>query len=153
MAEKETTHYKLPYPTSAGEVKLGAADFEELAKVTDETLYEKYAGAWESLVLGAKAEENPSVQTLRVRKEMGITVARLRGGVVAKAGQEIKPGETIATLPAGWRPPNLVAVAVVLSGGQAGYIEITAAGVIKPGVVSVTATAAVLLDSVTFNLT
>ena len=33
MAEKETAApWKLPYPTSAGEVKLGATDFEELAE-------------------------------------------------------------------------------------------------------------------------
>lgn len=40
MPEKETTNFKLPYPTSAGEVKAGATDFEELAVKVDTVLKE-----------------------------------------------------------------------------------------------------------------
>lgn len=40
MPEKETTHLKLPYPTSAGEVKTGPKDFEELAVAVDSAVFE-----------------------------------------------------------------------------------------------------------------
>ncbi|HTQ67258.1 MAG TPA: hypothetical protein VMI13_01060 [Solirubrobacteraceae bacterium] len=51
MPEKETTNWKIPYPTSTGEVKLGATDMEESAKAIDKILTEhvlivkKYAGS------------------------------------------------------------------------------------------------------------
>ena len=39
MPEGETTHLKLPYPTSAGELKNGATDIQELAETLDTVLY------------------------------------------------------------------------------------------------------------------
>src|SRR5258708_12777309 len=47
MAEKETSPWKLPYPTSAGEVKLGATDFEELAEKINTLFNEKFF-VWKS---------------------------------------------------------------------------------------------------------
>lgn len=61
MPEKTTTHFALPYPTSAGEVKVGATDFEELAVKLDSVIFEgnKVASGTSYSAQSARAEKTP----------------------------------------------------------------------------------------------
>ena len=61
MAEKTTTHFALPSPTSAGEVKNGAVNIEELANKVDEVLYEGNKVA-NGQVYGAKTEKTSGTE-------------------------------------------------------------------------------------------
>jgi hypothetical protein len=107
------------------------------------------ASAWSALVLGAKVEAG-ALQTPGVRRE-GVT-ARLRGLPKIKAGEELKVGETLATVPAGMRPP--AAVQLSATSGAVGPIPILVAttGIITVGV-SIAVGNAAPLDGLTYNLT
>ncbi len=109
-------------------------------------------GAWTELTLGVKTQAVASLQTPRCRTEQGATSVRLRGGLQAKAGEEIGAAGTLATLPEGFRPPGTVDVAAYMSPGTLILLEITTAGLLKPSV-AVKSEVFVLLDSITFNLT
>jgi hypothetical protein len=101
------------------------------------------AGAWTAITPGAKVqavttEETP---TCEVRTEQGSASARLRGNLEVKAGEELKIGEKLLTLPVGARPASTV----VLQTGFASTITGNATAVtliIKPSGVVTLASAA-----------
>src|SRR5438552_1460727 len=105
-----------------GEVASGVQVMENFTVLKEhiETLETGQTGAWtiyESL--SAKLEESAAFATVRVRKELGATVARLRGVLVVKAGETLSPGELALTLPAGFRPTGKAVGLVASAGGGA----------------------------------
>lgn len=107
-------------------------------------------GAWTALTLGAKIEAGTTIgQTPRVRAEQGDTSARLRGSLVVQSGQELKGGETLATLPVGFRPPATI---VLPQQGTAGFPLVASTGEIEM-TGNVPSKGTVFLDGLTFNLT
>jgi hypothetical protein len=122
---------------------------EKLAKAIQEKITPT---AWEGLTLGTKVEAG-TLQTPGVRAEDGKTMARLRGSPKVKAAEEVKAGETIATIPAGFRPPSTVHLATMNpQTGVAGELIIASTGVITAAGGYVAANE-ILLDGLSFNLT
>lgn len=111
-------------------------------------------GAWTALTLGAKIEEGKLGQSTRARTEVAGNRVFLRGEPKVKNGEELVSGETLAVLPIGLRPPELVITsAVALSSGNVPVaLEISSAGIIKV-LVNLKSKEAVWLDGVSFNLT
>ncbi len=97
MPEKTTPIRALPFPTSAGEVKLGAVDIEELATKLDETMLgltsgETYAAT--KVVTKAEAEAGiepsatrPAFVILTVDKLKGLTVGGVAIGTTETTGR------------------------------------------------------------------
>ena len=108
-------------------------------------------GVWTETALGAKVEEAAGWQTVRVRREQVGSTARLRGVLAVKAGQELVAGETVLTLPVGFRPPLKIRMAIVVEAGDV-RTEITAAGVMVLNE-NIKETRAIYLDGLTWNLT
>lgn len=106
-------------------------------------------GVWTALTLGPKIEANATYQTPRCRTEQG--VVRLRGALNEKAGEELKGGETLATLPEGFRPPGKVLMGLVTKAAGVVTLQIETNGVMFTSGLPLAAT--VLLDGITFNLT
>lgn len=106
-------------------------------------------GVWTALTLGPKIEANATYQTPRCRTEQG--VVRLRGALNEKAGEELKGGETLATLPEGFRPPGKVLMGLVTKAAGVVTLQIETTGVMFTSGLPLAAT--VLLDGITFNLT
>jgi hypothetical protein len=108
--------------------------------------------AWAVMAsLSAKVEEIAAQQTLGARNEDGATMTRLRGGLKVKAGEELKAGETICTLPEGRRPLKLVKVMGVMSSNFS-VLSIATTGVVTAST-NWGATTECSLDGITFNLT
>jgi hypothetical protein len=103
-------------------------------------------GPWTAVTLGAKLEANASFQTIRARTESGGASVRLRGVPTVKSTEELKTGETLLTLPVGFRPPG-----TVFTAATSPAIEISAAGIITANA-AVLEHVGVVLDGVTFNL-
>lgn len=129
------------------EIKKEAVNEKKLIKALQEKLNPT---AWENLTLGAKVEAGGG-QVPAARAEDGKTMVRLRGRPKIKAGEELKIGETLATIPAGLRPIGTIQMPVQL-GAAIGYLTITEAGVITASA-AVTAGLSVGLDAITYNLT
>jgi hypothetical protein len=72
MAEKTTTHYAFPYPTSVGEVKLGGTNIGELAIKLDEVLFEKNLGSIQ-VAAGAVYSAQVTTRTVGVEYEPSAT--------------------------------------------------------------------------------
>lgn len=131
----------------------GFIDEENLSVALKEKL-SLAPGKWSNLVLGPKMESAGSPQTPGARTELNAAVARLRGIVIVKFGEELKAGETLFTLPAGTRPPTQIRLGVVTQGEKSAYILIAAAtGVATLGSASLGSEKTVFLDGQTFNLT
>jgi hypothetical protein len=105
--------------------------------------------AWTALSLGAKIEAGSPAGS--VRTEQGATSSRLEGLLKVKAGQKLEPGETLATIPLGFRPIAEVFLTPVIT-TTTGYLKVTTAGVISVSV-ALAETTFVALDGLTFNLT
>lgn len=108
-------------------------------------------GPWAELALSAKLEAVTGDQTIRVRRELMGSSARLRGNGKVKAAEEITAGATIATLPLGFRPPATIAVTGSVGSSAAVFI-VTAAGVVT-SFSAISAGTAFSLDGLSFNLT
>lgn len=91
-----------PIPLAGFGTGLSKAEVEALvaAAIAAQT------SAWENIALTAKTESAPAENypTFGVRTEDNKTVARLRGGIKIKEAQTGKTGETLFTIPAGFRP-------------------------------------------------
>lgn len=111
-----------------------------------EQIQTEYVGSWMPLALGAKVEEAAGLQTLRARTENLGASARMRGAAKVKAGEELKGGETLLTLPPSLRPPGTVKEVTNQE------ITITSAGVVSV-TANLPAASVVLLDNLSFNLT
>ncbi len=83
MPEKTTTHFAFPYPTSAGEVKNGAVDIEELAKKLDEFLFERLLTLSEKAVSGAATSGQMVKCTAAITVTAPAVAASALFGVVA----------------------------------------------------------------------
>jgi hypothetical protein len=109
-------------------------------------------GGWIPTVLGEKVEQLAGFQTIRVRAELHGATVRLRGAAVVKAGQELASGETVLTLPVGYRPLEKVRMVGVTETTEAARVSITTAGVLSFGI-AVKEGRGIYLDGLTFNLT
>jgi hypothetical protein len=109
------------------------------------------AGSWEAPSLGAKVEESAAGQTVRCRKENGGAIVRLRGAAKVRSGQTLSIGETVLTLPVGFRPPALVQCVAVTSATATSF-SIATSGVVTLAA-STAATVEIALDNITFNIT
>lgn len=85
MPEKETTHLSLPYPTSAGEVKNGATDIEELAAKLDTLLYENGVRT-SGVMVRQESGATPGVLSWGLIEETGTTIHGSGDFVSAKVG-------------------------------------------------------------------
>ena len=89
------------------------------------------AGPWEPLTLSAKVrEESSGVPTPRARIELLGNIVRLRGMLEVRSGDELKIGETLATLPVGLRPKldDSFAAALVNTAKPPVWIEVQTTG-------------------------
>lgn len=109
-------------------------------------------GAWTALTLGPKIEASGSAQSIRVRLEQGASSVRMRGTPVVKIGETLTAGETLATLPLGFRPPGLITVPMTTSSAVTTSLTIATTGVVALAN-NLAATRAVFFDGLTFNLT
>lgn len=107
----------------------------------------KLRSAWEALVLGPKIETG-GLQEPAVRSDDGANFAELRGAAKAKAAENLAVGETLFTLPAGFRPPANVEYET-----PKGQIKIAAATGVVTLSFELKAGEVVRLDGVGFNLT
>jgi hypothetical protein len=153
----DSTNLKALAEIVGTQLKNGTIEEKQLSAALVKRLGEAVTvGVWKALELGAKVEEaKVGLQTARVRAELGLNTARLRGGLVIKAGQELKEGETLFTLPVGFRPPASVYLMGAVEHGAVRSIRQMA--VLPTGEVSLSGAVEengiVCLDSVTFNLT
>jgi hypothetical protein len=134
-------------------VSILSADIENVAaQVAPSNL----VGPWVTVGLGSKLEEASSLQTVRVRKEMGGAVARMRGAVKVKPGQKLEAGEGVWLPPSGYSPSGAINTPCF----AIATLAITAANMVIPtsGYVFLQSTAvpegtAIDLDGLTYNLT
>jgi hypothetical protein len=110
------------------------------------------AGPWTAVVLGPKIEARPGIQAPEVRTELHAASARVRGGFQAKAAENLAIGETLFTLPVGFRPPALIEITQTSTAGVVLIVKIAATGVVTLSK-ELKAGEAVLFDGETFNLT
>lgn len=100
--------------------------------------------AWTAVTLGAKLE-SPVVEAFRtamVRTENNGATARIRGLVKVKAGETLATGETLMTLPVGFRPAEQLVIRVHSNVAEASpfNVLVSTAGVVTwGGVASVAA--------------
>lgn len=111
-------------------------------------------GAWTSLTLGTKVEaflEN--FRTPMVRTENVGATGRIRGALKVKAGETVAPGETLLTLPVGFRPAERINIEPRTS-EPALSVNIAATGVMTlAGASAVAGTILPLEGPFTFSLT
>jgi hypothetical protein len=104
--------------------------------------------------LGAKVEENAGKLDAG-RTTSAAQVAALRGALKIKAAQELKPGETLCTLPPALRPasPQALDICHGIATTSVGNRLLVAANGVVTLAVAVLAAEEVFLDGITFPLT
>lgn len=130
-------------------------NFEQIQRIVNEG-----EEPWVELSYGPKMESYAEgFQTPGSRVEESGAALRLRGIIKVKAGETLKLGETIFTLPEGSRPPGKVDLFCYGETGAAtaGLIQIATTGVVTV-VAWLSGTEAgagkvLILDGLTFNLT
>lgn len=107
---------------------------------------------WEDLkpVFGAKIEEGTG-KFQSVRTEANQQVARLAGAVKVKSGSGLTAGETLLTLPLGYRPARAQVIDCVHGAQVANKLLIATTGVVTLAV-TVAETLEVDLDGTTYPL-
>jgi hypothetical protein len=70
-------------------------------------------GAWTALTLSGKVQQVSGYEAAAVRTEDGGATARLRG--VLEITSEVKAGETVFTIPSGYRPQHIVEIGLGVS--------------------------------------
>ena len=111
-------------------------------------------GEWTALALGSKVKQVPGFESAAVRAEGAGSSARLRG--VLEVTNEIKAGETVFTVPAGYRAKSKIEFGVGVSTGfgsnHAGSVLISTDGVVTDPETPVPPGIYYLLDGLTWNL-
>ncbi|HXB16240.1 MAG TPA: hypothetical protein VNV44_10920 [Solirubrobacteraceae bacterium] len=112
-------------------------------------------GGWEALEGLSKVQPVAGFEEPAVRTEAGGATARLRG--VLNTTKEVKPGETVFTIPACCRPHNKVEIGLnttILSNTEnhLGALEILPGGEVKDPESPVPSGVWYLLDGMTWNL-
>jgi hypothetical protein len=109
-------------------------------------------GEWQTVALGAKIEEDTmEVQTIRVRKVLSAATVQLRGVPLVKAGQELASGETVLTLPVGYRPPAKIVLNVLTELAEPVKGAIATSGILALNK-TIKAGQGIYLDGQSFNL-
>lgn len=134
---------------SEAKIKAEAVAEGKLAKAVQEKIT---PGAWKALELGAKMETG-GLQVPGARTEDGATMARLRGSVKVKAAEELKAGETLFTVPVGWRPAADIEFERVTSAGGLHRCKIASATGICTDTSAILAGQIVFFDGFTYNMT
>ena len=111
-------------------------------------------GNWTALTLSGKVKQVSGYEEAAVRTENGGATARLRG--VIEVTSEIKAGETVFTIPAGYRPQSKIEFGIgttTASGANhVGSMLISSAGVATDPETPVPPSVYYLLDGITWNL-
>ena len=100
--------------------------------------------------LGAKVEEN-AAKLDGIRLESNQSVARLRGALKVKAGESLTAGETLCTLPVGYRPAHAQQIDCVDGTATGIKLLIATTGVVTLGS-NVAEAVEVFLDGQTFPI-
>ncbi len=111
-------------------------------------------GSWTALALAGNVGQVPGYETVDVRTENAGATARLRGAL--EVTSEVQPGETVFTIPAGFRPHNQiefgVGVSTAVGGNHVGSLVISSSGVVTDPESPVPAGIYYLLDGISWNL-
>lgn len=108
--------------------------------------------AYSPVVRGAKVESG-GLQANEVRSENGGATGRIRGSFRIKAAEELVAGETLFTIPVGFRPPADIEFERVTSAGGLHRLKIAAATGICTDTSPILATQIVFFDGFTYNIT
>ncbi len=113
------------------------------------------AGAWEALEGFGKVSQVTGFEAPAVRTEAGGATARLRG--VLEVTKEVKPGDTVFTIPPCCRPHNKIEIGLNVTinkneENHLGALEILPTGEVKDPESPVPTEVWYLLDGMTWNL-
>lgn len=108
--------------------------------------------AYTPVVRGAKVESG-GLQANEVRTENAGGTGRIKGDFRIKAAEELIAGETLFTVPVGFRPPADIEFERVTSAGGLHRLKIAAATGICTDTSNILATQIVFFDGFTYNIT
>ncbi len=138
------------------QVKVEVGSETARAKAAEKAITESLVGPWTAVEeLDAKLEIDPSLQTLRIRKENGANQVRLRGGLIIP-GENVAEGAALFKLPSGFRPAGLVHfyLPTITEGNPSALrkLNIASTGVVTIDI-ELSEGESFSLDGFTFNLT